>query len=51
MGESIGCSGGFWGDGSCHALTAECDEGDVSLGVRGGGHDEGDGENGGRGGV
>jgi len=42
-GKSAGCPGGFWGDISCHALAAECNEGDVILGVGGGGCDEGDG--------
>ena len=49
-GQSTGWPGGLWGDGSCHA-SAECDVRDVSLGVRGGGCDEGDGKDGGRNGV
>ena len=50
-GQSTGCPGGFWGDGSCDASAEECDEGDVSVGVRGRRHAEGDGGYVGRGGV
>jgi len=50
VGQSAGCPGGLWGDGSCHASAAECDEGDVSLGVGVGGCNQGDGKDG-RGGV
>ena len=43
-GQSAGCPRGLWSDGGCDASAAECDEGDVSVGVRGGGCDEGDGK-------
>src|SRR5882724_10979146 len=42
VGKSAGGPRGFWGDGNCHALEVWCNEGDVGLGVGGGGCDEGD---------
>src|SRR5882724_10267936 len=44
-----GCTRGLSGYGCSNAQAAGCNEGSVSVGVGSGGHNEGDGKEGGRG--